>query len=86
METGYGELTDKESLASMTAGSIWVAGMAGVRFVLTANIWLEFDYRLSWLEFELNGPIPKKYLFSGSSLRLSLEYPFGSESDGKEER
>jgi hypothetical protein len=86
METGYGELTDKESLASMTAGSIWVAGLAGVRFVLTYNIWLEFDYRLSWLEFELNGPIPKKYLFSGSSLRLSLEYPFGSESDGKEEK
>ena len=86
METGYGELTDEELSSSKTGGSIWVSGLAGVRFVLTYNIWLELDYRLSWLEFELNGSFPKKYLFSGSSLRLSLEYPFGSETDGKEEK
>ena len=75
MEAGYGELSDKASSPTITAGSVWVGGLAGLRFHITYNFWCELDYRLIWLEYEINSPNPKKYLFSGSSLRLALEYP-----------
>jgi hypothetical protein len=75
METGYGELSDRTAPPAVTVGSIWVGGLAGLRFHVVQNFWCELDYRLIYLEYEINGPIPKKYLFSGSSLRLTLEYP-----------
>ncbi|OGC93763.1 MAG: hypothetical protein A2W25_06520 [candidate division Zixibacteria bacterium RBG_16_53_22] len=75
METGYGELSDKTNSPTVTAGSIWIGGLAGLRFHVTHNFWCELAYRFIWLEFEINSPNLKKYLFSGSSLRLTLEYP-----------
>jgi hypothetical protein len=75
METGYGELTDQSATVMTTAGSIWVAGIVGVRFKIAYGIFCELDYRLIWLEYDINSFNPKKYLFSGSSLRLALEYP-----------
>jgi hypothetical protein len=74
IETGYARLHDKSGGSSVSDGSPWAAGVAGLRFLIAKNLWLESDYQLSWMEF---GPISareKKYLFTGSSLRFALDY------------
>ena len=76
-EMGYGEITDKANSTSKSAGSIWVAGLAGVRFDLFHNVPIEFDYRLGWLQFDVLRYPERKYKFSGNSLKLSLGYEFG---------
>jgi hypothetical protein len=87
MEGGYGELSDKSASPKISAGSIWVGGLAGIRFHITYDFWCEIDYRLIWREYELNAAAVKKYLFSGSSLRLALEYPISlGQRNGTEKR
>jgi hypothetical protein len=74
IETGYARLHDKSGESSVSDGSLWAAGVAGLRFMIVKNLWLETDYKLSWMEF---GPISvreKKYDLSGSSLKLALDY------------
>lgn len=86
MEIGYGELTDKSTSFSETAGSVWIAGLAGTRFMIGGKAWLELDYRLAWQEFELATTPQRRYLFSGSSLRLALEYPIFSGREKPEDK
>ncbi len=74
-ELGYAHLTDKSGGSSGKAGSFWMAGIAGLRFLIFRRIWLESDYRLAFQEFGPFGTLEKKYLLSGSGLRLLLEYP-----------
>ena len=74
IETGYARLHDKSGGSSVSIGSPWAAGIAGLRFLIANNLWLESDYQLSWMQF---GPISvreKKYDLSGSSLKLALDY------------
>ncbi len=74
-ELGYAHLTDESGGSSGKAGSFWIAGIAGLRFLIFRKIWLESDYRLAFQEFGPLGTLEKKYLLSGSGLRLFLEYP-----------
>ena len=74
IETGYARLRDKSGESSVSDGSLWATGVAGLRFLIVKNFWLETDYQLSWMQF---GPISireKKYDLSGSSLKLTLDY------------
>jgi hypothetical protein len=73
-ETGFGRLTDKAGSTKYSDGSLFIAGLVGLRFTVAPRLWLNTDYRLSFEEFGPLGPREKKYFFSGSSLRLSLEY------------
>jgi hypothetical protein len=81
METGYGQLTSGSNALSSTSGSMWVSGMVGVRFLVAYNFWCELDYRLVWLEYEIRDINPKKFIFSGSCLRLALDYPISGHRD-----
>ena len=84
IETGYGELTDKSQGISKSSGAIWIAGMAGFRFLIARKVWLETLYRLTWQEFEIATYPERKYKFSSSSLRVSLDYPIFSRKDRTE--
>jgi hypothetical protein len=84
METGYGELTQKASDTKKTAGSVWIGGLGGIRFLIAFNVRCEVDYRITFLEYEIKGAVSRKYSFSGSSLRLVLEYPVSFGGDAKE--
>jgi len=86
METGYGELTDKSVGISKSAGAIWIAGLVGTRFLIGGKVWLETDYRLGWQEFEIPQNPQRRYRFSGSSLRVSLEYPIFTIPDRTEDK
>jgi hypothetical protein len=73
-ETGYARLTDKSGMVKTPAGAFTLTGLAGLRFMIAKRFWLETDYKLGLMDF---GPITsreKKYLFSGSGLRLMLDY------------
>jgi opacity protein-like surface antigen len=85
MEIGYGNLTDKSNLNSATAGSFGVAAFGGVRHLFSRRISLQLDYRLGWLEFDLGGVPEKKYNYSGSGLRLAVDYQFHFRSSGSQE-
>jgi hypothetical protein len=74
METGYGELSDKNVYSNRTGGSIWIAGLAGMRYYFTPGLSVELDYRIKWHQYDLSGTPAKSYDFSGSTLRLSLGY------------
>jgi hypothetical protein len=74
METGYGEFTDKNDYANRTGGSIWIAGLVGMRYFFTPGLSVELDYRIKWHQYDLSGTPAKSYDFSGSTLRLSLGY------------
>jgi hypothetical protein len=74
LETGYGRLTDKSGATNNSDGSLLIAGLAGLRFTVAPRLWLNTAYRLSFEKFGPLGPRQKKYLFSGSSLKLLLEY------------
>jgi hypothetical protein len=74
VETGYARLHDKSGGSSVSDGSLWVAGVAGLRLLIAKNLWLESDYQLSWMQFGPIGAREKKYDLSGSSLKLVLEY------------
>jgi hypothetical protein len=75
-ELGYAHLTDKSGASSGKTGSFWISGLAGLRFFVFRTLWLEGDYRLSFQELGPLSVIEKKYIFSGSSLRFMMEYPF----------
>jgi hypothetical protein len=75
-ELGYAHLSDESGASSGKAGSYWIGGFAGLRFFMFKTLWFEGDYRISFQEFGPLGALEKKYIFSGSSLRFMLEYPF----------
>jgi hypothetical protein len=75
-EFGYAHLSDKSGTSSGKAGSFWIAGFAGLRFLIFRTLWLEGDYCISFQEFGPLGVLEKKYIFTASSLRFMLEYPF----------
>jgi hypothetical protein len=73
-ESGYGKMTDKSGAVKTPTGTFSLTGLAGLKFMIAKSLWLETDYRLGLMDF---GPITsreKKYLFSGSGLRLMLDY------------
>ena len=78
IEAGYGELTDNSNTISMISSSPWIAGLAGTRFMIASAIWFDVDYRIGIQDFNMNTQPVKKYLFTGSSLRLSLDLPIYS--------
>jgi hypothetical protein len=83
IETGYARLTDKSGAVKTPAGAFTLTGLAGLRFMIAKRLWLETDYKLSLMDF---GPITsreKKYLFSGSGVRLMLDYQIYSKVGNK---
>jgi len=82
MEIGYGEFTDDNENAKRTSGSVWVAGIGGLRFYFTPSFSMEFDYRIKWHQYDLSGTPAKSYDFSGSTIRISVGYGLYS-SEGK---
>lgn len=82
MEIGYGEFTDDSASAKRTGGSVWIAGIGGVRFYFTPAFSMELDYRIKWHQYDLSGEPAKSYDFSGSTIRISVGYGLYS-SEGK---
>lgn len=74
MEAGYGELTDENDFSDRTGGSLWIAGVLGLRYSFTQDLSLELDYRIKWHQYDLSGEPAKSYDYSGSALRLSVGY------------
>ena len=78
MEIGYGEFTYDNQNAKRTSGSVWIAGVGGVRYYFTPGLSMEFDYRIKWHQYDLTGTPAKTYDFSGSTIRISMSYGFYS--------
>jgi hypothetical protein len=86
MDTGYSRFKDSNDFSNRSDNSYWASFLAGIRYFFSARYYFEFDYRVKWQEFELTGdPVPKRFDFSGSSLRLALGYGFFSQKDSTEE-
>ncbi len=87
MEMGYGELKDENIHTKRSSGSVWVAGIGGMRFYFTHSFSMEIDYRIKWHQYDLPGTPAKNYDFSGSTLRISVGYGFySSEKKGDKSR
>ncbi len=87
MEIGYGEFTDDNTSAKRTGGSVWVAGIGGLRFYFTSSFSMELDYRIKWHQYDLSGTPAKSYDFSGSTIRISVGYGlYSSEEKGDNSR
>lgn len=82
MEIGYGEFTDDNINSKRSSGSIWIAGIGGLRYYFTPGLSMEVDYRVKWHQYDLTGTPAKTYDFSGSTIRISVGYGFYS-SEGK---
>ncbi len=82
MEIGYGEFTYDNQDAKRSSGSVWVAGIGGLRYYFTPVFSIEFDYRIKWHQYDMTGTPAKSYDFSGSTLRISVGYGLYS-SEGK---
>lgn len=82
MEIGYGEFTDDNENARRTGGSVWIAGIGGLRYYFTPSFSMELDYRIKWHQYDLSGEPAKSYDFSGSTVRISVGYSLYS-SDRK---
>ena len=78
MEIGYGEFTDDNVNSKRSNGSMWVAGVGGLRYYFTPGLSMEFDYRIKWHQYDLTGTPAKTYDFSGSTIRISMSYGFYS--------
>jgi len=74
MEAGFGKLTDKNEFSDRSRGAVWVAGIGGIRYFFTRAFSVEMDYRMKWLQYDFTDEPRKNYDFSGSTLRLILEY------------
>lgn len=79
METGYGNLRDKNEFSSKRNGALWVAGIVGIRHYFSRSFSMEMDYRIKWLQYEFNSVPRKNYNFSGSTVRFTLGYGIYSE-------
>jgi hypothetical protein len=83
MEIGYGEFTDDNDSARRTSGSVWIAGIGGLRYYFTSSFSLELDYRIKWQQYDMSGTPAKSYDFSGSTIRISVDYGlYASEGKG----
>jgi hypothetical protein len=82
MEIGYGEFKDDNEHAKRSGGSVWVAGIGGLRFYFTPSFSIELDYRIKWHQYDMTGTPAKSYDFSGSTIRISVGYGLYS-SEGK---
>jgi hypothetical protein len=82
MEIGYSEFKDDNENTRRTSGSVWVAGIGGLRFYFTPSFSIELDYRIKWHQYDMSGMPAKIYDFSGSTIRLSVGYGLYS-SEGK---
>ncbi len=82
MEIGYGEFTFDNANARRSSGSVWVAGIGGLRYYFTSSFSMELDYRIKWHQYDLSGEPAKSYDFSGSTIRISVGYGLYS-SEGK---
>lgn len=74
MEIGYGEFKDDNEDTSRNGGSVWVAGIGGLRFYFTPSFSIELDYRIKWHQYDMSGTPAKSYDFSGSTVRISVGY------------
>lgn len=74
MEIGYGEFKDDNEHAKRSSGSVWIAGIGGLRYYLTPGLSMEFDYRIKWHQYDLTGTPAKTFDFSGSTIRISMSY------------
>lgn len=82
MEIGYGEFTYDNQDAKRSSGSVWVAGIGGLRYYFTPVLSIELDYRIKWHQYDMTGAPAKSYDFSGSTIRMSAGYGLYS-SEGK---
>ncbi len=78
MEIGYGEFTDDNVNSKRSSGSVWIAGIGGLRYYFTPGLSMELDYRIKWHQYDLTGTPAKSYDFSGSTIRISMSYGFYS--------
>jgi hypothetical protein len=82
-ETGYARLSDKYQGRTKSDGSFWITGMTGLKFKLFSKIWGEIDYRISHLQFDIVYDLHQRYIFTGSSLRVALDYQIGNKAETK---
>lgn len=83
IDTGYSRFKEK-SFTNRSDESYWAAFFVGVRYFFSTRYFFEFDYRMKWQQFDLEGTPPKTFKFSGSSLRLALGYGFFSDDNNTE--
>lgn len=83
MDNGYSRFKEN-SYTDRSDDSYWAALFGGVRYFFSNRYFFEFDYRMKWQEFNLEGVPAKTFNFSGSSLRLALGYGFFSDENSAE--
>lgn len=77
IDSGYGKFKDSNEFSKRSDGSYWIAAFGGLRYFFNPRYFMEIDYRMKWLEYDLAGaPVYTKFDLSGSSLRLALGYGF----------
>ena len=76
VESGYGQLSENNLYLSRSTGSVWIGGFGGLRFNLSPIYQLEIDYMYRISNYDFTQYPHKRFEYTGSSLRLTLNYRF----------
>jgi len=73
-ETGYSQLAEDILNEKRSNGAMWIDGVGGFRYLMSPSYSLELDYLLKWSNYDIEGVPLRHYKYSGSTLRLLIEY------------